>query len=336
VLFSLLTAALLLGSGPGLAQTPPVTTTPPPTGDSAAPAPAPTEAAPTPAPTDAAPPASAPVETTASTPDPAVAQDTYKAQKLTRKALKPEDPLYLPTLRATPDQSVAPWAVYRGDGSVVTAYQLAGQVGDSALVTKMDKGTKRSKILRWSLTGVGVGLIGLTVLPLINMEDVGELGKEPDPNKYPDAQTYTSALVLWRQQREDSNQNQNRLLSAITLGTTGALTIAVSPFATSGTRERQRIVPAWYTADQVDEKVLSANIALKRQLGLTAPEPTEVIIQPPPPQEPKDLPDDGGEDIDIPEPSGGGGAPPADLQRLPYLELSPMIGVGFIGIQGTF
>lgn len=325
--FSLLTAALLFGSGAGLAQTQPETTTPPPAGDSSAAAQPPAEGAAT-TPTEAA-----PVQSSA--PDPAVAQDTYKAQKLSRKALKPEDPLYLPTLRATPDQSVAPWAVYRGDGSVVTAYQLAGLVGDTAQVTKMDKATKRSKILRWSLTGVGVGLIGLTALPLINMEDVGDLGKEPDPNKYADAETYTTALVLWRQQREDSNQNQNRLLSAITLGTTGALTIAVSPFATSGTRERQRVVSAYYTPDQVDEKLLSANIALKRQLGLTAPEPTEVIIQPPPPTEPRDLPE-GEDDIDIPEPSGGGGAPPADLQRLPYLELSPMIGVGFIGIQGTF
>lgn len=310
------------------AQAPSETETPPPAESSgAATQPAP-EAAPAPAPTPAPAPASASL-------DPAVAQQTYTAQKLTRKQLKEDDPLYVPTLRAMPDASIAPWAVYRGDGSVVSGYELAGLFEDKPLVTKMEKATKRSKILRWTLTGTGVALVGLAVVPLLGMEDVGELGREPLPENYPDAEQYTTALTGWRQQREDANQNQNRLLSSVTLGASGALAIAVSPFAPVGVQERQKISQAYYTQDQADDKILNHNIKLKRQLGLTAPDPTEVVIQPPP--QPEALPEEGeDEDIDIPEPKGGGAELPLAPDGSPDLQLNPVIGFGFLGLQGTF
>lgn len=265
--------------------------------------------------------------------DPAVAQQTYTAQKLVRKQLKEDDPLYVPTLRAMPDASIAPWAVYRGDGSVVTGYELAGLFEDKALVTRMEKSTKRSKILRWTLTGTGIALVGLAVVPLLGMENVDELGREPLSENYPSAEEYTNALESWRQLREDTNQNQNRLLSSVTLGASGALAIAVSPFAPVGNQERQRISQAYYTGEQTDDKILAHNVKLKRQLGLTAPDPTEVIIAPPP----QTLPEDGeDEDIDIPEPKGGGAELPLNLESAPYLQLSPIIGLGFLGLQGTF
>lgn len=322
---SLLTAALLLRAVPALAEDPSGTPTPPPAESSA---PAPAEAAP---PADQ--PAPAPAEPAAvkAPMDPAAA---YQAGKLTRKLLKDTDDYYVPTLRAVPDKSLAPWAVYRGDGSVVPASELAILIEDKPLVTKMEKAQKRSKVLRWSLTGTGVALVGLAVVPLLGMEDVGDLGKEPLAENYPSAEEYTNALTDWRQQREDTNQNQNRLLSSVTLGATGALCIAVSPFATVGVRERQKIAPVYYQADALDEKILKYNVGLKKKLGLTAPDPTEVVIQPPPQAQPQDVEDD--EDIDIPEPSGGGSAPPLDLEGAPYLELSPVLGFGYLGLQGTF
>lgn len=337
----LLTTSLLLTALPALAQAPdapadPAAGTPAP----AAEAPAPTTEAPAPA-TEAA----APASTGPAYVDPAVAQTTYNAQKLQRKPLEEDDALYLPTLRAFPDQTVAPWAVLRGDGTAVTAHEFATLTGDKAELKRMDRANKGSKALRWGLTGAGVVLVGLAALPLVGMEDVGDLGDEPDPANYPDAKMYTDDLQDWRQRREDANQNQNRLLTAVTLGTSGALALAVSPFPPSGTRERQKVTPAYYTIEEADEKILTFNAGLKRQLGLSFPDPTEVVIQAPPPPT-NDLPEeDSDEDIDIPEPSGGdegpmpsGGpsAPPLDAPGLPTLQLSPVIGIGYLGIQGTF
>ena len=263
-----------------------------------------------------------------------VAQQTYDAQKLSRKSLLDTDPLYNPTLRALPNISIAPWAIYRGDGSVVNARQFGGLVGDFKAVDKMERNTKRARVIQWSLTGTGVVLLGLTAIPLIAIDPTGDIGGEPLLEQYPNAQEYTDALVEWRQLRALQNQNQNRVLTGLTLGTTGALCIATAPFAYAGAKEREKVVPVFFDAKDADEQILKYNLKLKKELGIITPDPTEVIIAPaaPKPAEPTDLPD-GVEDLDDDGPLPAGGPP---LKPEPAIQLSPAVGFGFLGVYGTF
>lgn len=325
----LLSFSLLTFGSAAHAQAPVPSPTPPPAESSAAAAPA-AEAAP--APTAPPPAVTAPAQA-----DPAVAQTTYDNQKMQRKSLKEDSDLYLPTWRAVPEKSFAPWGVQRGDGSQLSARDFATLTGDVELVSKMDKRQKNAKILRWSLTGAGAVVALTMVVPLLAIEPVGDIGDEPTSEQFTSAKEYADALIAWRGEREVQHENSNRVLTAVTLGATGALTIGAAQYAPVGAAAREQIIPAYYTLDQVDEGVLKYNIGLKRQLGLTAPDPTEVIIRPPPPPEadPNALPEDEDEDLDVPEPKGAGGAP-LRPDELPMFQVAPAIGIGFLGVQGTF
>ena len=272
----------------------------------------------------------------AAQPDANVAQTTYDNQKLQRKSLAETSDLYLPTWRAVPEKSFAPWGVQRGDGTQVSTREFASMTGDVELVTRLDKKQKSAKILRWTLTGVGAAVAVSMVMPLINMEPLGDIGDEPTSDQFTSAKAYADALIGWREDREIQHQNSNRVLTAVTLGGSGLLIIGAAQYAPVGATAREQIIPAHYTLDQVDEEVLKYNIGLKRQLGLTAPDPTEVIILPPPPPEadPNALPEED-EDPDVPEPKGAGGAP-LRPDELPMFQVAPAIGVGFLGVQGTF
>ena len=335
----LLSVSLLSLGSPAYAQAPAPSPTPPPAESSATPAPA--EAAPAEAaPAEAAPAEAAPAAVTVAQPAADVAQTTYDNQKLQRRSLADTSDLYLPTWRAVPEKSFAPWGVQRGDGSQVTTREFAQMTGDVELVTRLDKKQKNARILRWTLTGVGAAVAVSMVVPLINMEPLDELGDEPTSDQFTSAKAYADALIGWREDREVQHQNSNRVLTAVTLGGTGALIIGAAQYAPVGATAREQIIPAHYTMDRVDEEVLKYNIGLKRQLGLTAPDPTEVIIRPPPPPEadPNELPEDSGggdDDLDGLVPSGGGGAP-LRPDELPMFQIAPAIGIGFLGVQGTF
>ena len=114
----LLSVSLLSLGSPAYAQAPVTSPTPPPAESSAAPSAVPA-AVPAVEPTPAAVPAPAAV-VVAAQPDANVAQTTYDNQKLQRKSLAETSDLYLPTWRAVPEKSFAPWGVQRGDGTQVS------------------------------------------------------------------------------------------------------------------------------------------------------------------------------------------------------------------------
>lgn len=280
--------------------------------------------------------------TPAATTDANVAQTTYDNQKLQRKSLADSSDLYMPTWHAVTDKSFAPWGVVHGDGKQVSAREFATLTGDVELVSKMDKRQKNAKILRWGLTGAGAAVALTMVVPLLQMESV-EVGDEPDHDAFmssPGAteKQYADAVQSWRDARQTQHQNSNRVLTAVTLAGTGALTIAAAQYAPGGATAREQIIPLYYSLDQVDENVLKYNIGLKRQLGLTAPDPTEVIIRPPPPppSDPNALPEDEGSEDDDLLPQGSGGGRPLRPDELPMFQVGPAIGIGFLGVQGTF
>lgn len=341
----LLTAPLLLLGLPALAApstpppadaAPPATSAPTPAPD-AAPAAAP-DAAPAAAP-DAAP-APTPVLDTAPvlTPEQA-AMAAYEARKLKPKALDPLDPLYDATRRALPGSSTPPWAVAHGNGEVVSAKEFATSTGDTATANRISRTHKNAKILQWSLTGAGVALLGLSVLPLLSVDQsIGDIGEQPSSDDFtdstgtPDLKAYTDALTLWRKDKGIENRNRNKVLTAVTLGSTGLLAIASSPFAPLGAREREGVVPLFYSQQEADDRMLQYNIGVKKELGIVAPDPVDVVIPaaPPPPPVPED-----GDDLDDGLEDGGGGPPLKPSDSAP-IQVHPWLGFGFLGLQGTF
>lgn len=271
----------------------------------------------------------------------AAAKKKFDDGQLKRKDVLEGDPRYDALLRAHP--KAAPWMVTNGAGSVIPAREFATLTADKATIERMNKDKKRAKTTALGLV-IGGGVIAATsVVPLLFIDsEGGNPGAQPSLQKYASQEDYVIALEQWRAARTVEGQNGSRVWTAVALGTSGGLLIASAPFAKRGAAERQDATNAWYSMDDAQERMGDYNRELAQSLGIIppdAPKPKAVKIELDPeledeledePSAPlEERADEPEQSEDPPEDAGGPDEPP-------LLQLHPVIGLGFLGLSGSF
>ncbi|MCB9761150.1 MAG: hypothetical protein H6739_15020 [Alphaproteobacteria bacterium] len=220
------------------------------------------------------------------------------------------------------------WEVRDGQGYVLDTHTFAQLTNDLDTRNQLDEDRQKGKRNAAIVAGVGAALCVSSIIPIARIQDAQGPDRQEyflNPSDFESEEAYLAAqsdadaryeLALGNH-RTIEGRNEDRRWTSLLLVSAGTLTLAVTPIPFEYAVQQQRELTRYYTRDEANQRVEAYNHAVRARLGM--PEPVD------PPEE---------------APAEGAAAPEEQEARaLPVLDrtnLQPVVGVGFVGIRGTF
>jgi hypothetical protein len=257
----------------------------------------------------------------------------------------------VPNPKPRPELPETSWVVRDGRGRTLDAIDFAKRTGDLATERRIAREGRGGKTLGLGLA-IGGGVLLVSGLGVLAARDAGAPAFsdfEPDLGEFDSNADYFEALAQAEadyRAAQDAHDilREDRVWIAGALTGAGVLAMGAAPFAAQGAADRRTLPSLYWDPSTADALIRAHNDAVKQRIGLAAPERAVIVAPPELPDEPEDPPEDAPEDAE-PDDAGepGGDAPralpppdPSGPSGALDLHLTPVLGVAWAGIAGTF